>query len=86
MKRTLAAIFGLGALAAPAAQASTEDPQAALEQARAAGTIEALEDALYRHPALKAAIRLELARFECAMGQQWRCGADGKQAGRGYGG
>lgn len=89
MYKFLAGLIGLGGIvaAAPAAQASV-NAQAALDHAQSVGTIEALEDLAWRYPALKAAVAVAEAKFECAQGQQWKCGADGRSEPRhrGYGG
>lgn len=86
MFKFLAAMIGLGGIvaAAPAQASVGEQPDLSPH----AHSIEALEDFLWRNPGAKAAVLIELAKFECAAGQQWRCGADGRSepGHRGYGG
>ncbi len=78
MRKIIAALLGIGgALAAAPAGASVTE-QAALEHARSAGTIEALEAFAHQFPrtALLGALKAEYAKYECAQGIQWRCGHD----------
>ena len=97
LKYVMAALGLGGMMAASPAVASVEG----LPDIRPhAHSIEALEDLAWRYPALKAGVKLELAKFdvmaanersriECAAGMQWRCGADGHPASserKGYGG
>ncbi len=76
MRKIIAALLGIGGALAAAPAGASVSGQQALEQARAQGSIEALEDVAWRHPAMRAAIAIEMAKYECAQGIQWKCGQD----------
>lgn len=92
MLKALMGMIGLGGIVAVtgASPAMAALDNAALDQAKASGTIEALEDFLYRHPGAVHAVAMAEAKFECAMGQQWKCGDNSGQPDprrhEGYGG
>ena len=91
MIKILAGLLGLGGIvAASSAQASVSpNEQADFEVMKDVGTIEAFENFIYLHPhgKLRNHALMEVAKFECNVGNQYRCGADQKhERGNRYGG